>query len=1143
MQRREDGSYLLSPTDLVNFLGCSHAIVLDLRAFSESLKRDEVSDSEKLLRRKGEEHEAAYLQGIKDAGKTVAEIAKDISLADRSRLTKEAMRKGADVVYQAALLGENWGGYADFLVKTNRPSALGAFSYEATDTKLARHPRVKHIIQLGVYSSLLVIRQGTQPEQSHLVLGDSSIASFLVSDFAAYVRHAMQRLEDFAASPPSGSYPEPCSHCSTCHWKETCATQWQKDDHLSLVANIQRTQAAKLERAGVKTVAQLAVLRAETRIPDLNPQGFERLRAQAALQEHKRRTGENKLELIECDPGRGFYRLPKPDPGDLFFDMEGDPLHPQGLEYLFGVCLLKDGKLDFKPFWAHDHREERATFGQFMEFLLQHLTAFPGTYIYHYNHYETTALKRLACRYAIAEHQLDDLLRRRKFVDLYKVVREAIRVSEPAYSIKNLETFYMGKREGDVTTAGDSIVVYNRWRETGEPQLLQQIADYNEVDCVSTAKLREWLLTHRAGDIAWFNGPPAPIDADGATDKKAARVERETRYADYQRRLMEAATDGEEDYRCHLADLLEFHAREGRPQWWEFFDRQNRFEDELLDDTECLAGLTLTGRPEPVKRSLLHTFRFPAQETKRKAGDQVFDVATLMAAGTIEQIDDANLVVGIKRGVKSGPLPENLNIGPGGPINSDALREAIYRFAADVLAQKNSYLAIRDILSKALPRIHAHLEEQAIVAGGDDLLAAITEAVAGLTDSYLFIQGPPGSGKTHTSAHVIVELIRRGKKVGVAANSHKAIHNLLDMVEDMAEKLGVTFQGIKKSSMGNPESMYDGRFIHSEEKSENVSLNAPLLAGSAWLFAHERFDRHLDYLFIDEAGQVSVANVVAMGTAARNIVLVGDQMQLGQPIQGVHPGEAGLSILDFLLGKQATVAPNRGIFLNHTRRLHPAVCQFISEAFYEDRLAPDSANAERRLIFESPIDGITPAGIHFLPVIHSGCSQKSAEEGRVIKANYTKLLGQKFEDKNGSVRVMSADDILVVSPYNVQVNHLKSVLPAGARVGTVDKFQGQEAPVVLVSMATSDAECLPRDIEFLFSANRLNVALSRAQCLAVVVASPRLLETPCRTIDQLRLVNKFCQLVEYAAGGEQGGRGIILADQSSNSGNKGAFLG
>jgi uncharacterized protein len=1116
MQRRVDGSYLFSPTDLVNFLGCSHATVLDVRSFSEALQPDEGSDGDKLLRRKGEEHEAAHLQSLKDAGKTVAEIPKDLTNAERSRRTKEALSEGVDVIYQAALECDNWGGYADFLVKTNQPSDLGTFSYEATDTKLARRPKVEHLIQLGVYSSLLAHPQGMTPALCHLVLGDGSSQSFAVGDFAAYVRHAQRRLEEFAASPPTDSYPQPCAHCSTCRWQQICAAQWKNDDDLSLVANLQRSQAAKLELAGVRTVAGLAALSAETHIPDLNREVFLRLRAQAVLQEHKRRTGENKFELIDCEPGRGFSRLPKPDPGDLFFDMEGDPLHPKGLEYLFGLCLLKDGKLAFKAFWAHDHEEERAAFGQFMEFLLQHFAAHPEAYIYHYNHYETTALKRLAGRYAVAEHQLADLLRGTKFVDLYKVVREAVRVSEPAYSIKNLETFYMGKREGEVANAGDSIVVYNRWRETGEPQLLQQIADYNEVDCVSTAKLRDWLLTNRPGNVAWFDGPAAPTDADGAADKKAARLEREARYADYQRRLMKAATNGKEDYRRQLADLLEFHAREGRPQWWEFFDRQTRFEDELLDDTECIAGLTQTGRPQPVKRSLLHTFRFPAQETKRKAGDRVVDVATRTTAGTIENIDDENQLVRIKRGVKSGPLPECLNIGPGGPIDSDDLRAAIYRFAADVLAEKNSYPAIRDVLSKALPRIHGRREGQ-VIAGGDDLLAATIEAVAGLADSYLFIQGPPGAGKTHTSAHVIVELIRRGKKVGVAANSHKAIHTLLAMVEGMAEKRGVSFQGIKKSSMQNADSMYDGRFIQSEEKNETVSLDASLLAGSAWLFADERFDRHLDYLFIDEAGQVSVANVVAMGTAARNIVLVGDQMQLGQPIQGVHPGEAGSSILDFLLGDQRAVAPDRGIFLNQTRRLHPTVCQFISDAFYEGRLAPHPGNVGRRLIFESPIEGITPQGIHFLPVNHTGCSQKSEEEARTIEEYFQKLLGQQFVDKDGSTRAVTTGDILVVSPYNVQVNYLlNSVLPAGAKVGTVDKFQGQEAPVVLVSMTTSDAECLPRDIEFLFSANRLNVALSRAQCLAIVVASPKLLETPCKSIDQLRLVNKFCQLVEFA---------------------------
>ncbi|MBN8603138.1 MAG: TM0106 family RecB-like putative nuclease [Planctomycetes bacterium] len=1114
MQQRDDGSFVFSPTDLVNFLGCSHSTVLDIRSFSDKAAKDEVSESDKLLRRKGDEHEAAYLASLKEQGKRIAETPKDASPAERFRMTKEAMRKGADVVFQAALLSENWGGYADFLVKIASPSSLGGYSYEPVDTKLARHARAKHIIQLGVYSSLLTILQERLPAQVHLVLGDNSTASFSVNDFISYVHHAMHRLQKFVSSPPPDSYPEPCAHCTSCHWKDNCAAKWKGDDHLSLVANIQRSQAAKLERAGIKTVAQLAALPRNTLIPNLNPQVFDRLRSQAALQLDKRKTNKNTFELLALEVGRGFSRLPRPDAGDLFFDMEGDPLYPQGLEYLFGVSFLKDGALTFLPFWAHSHEEERAAFAKFMAFLKEHLTAHPNAYIYHYNHYETTALKRLACQYAIAEHQLDDLLRRKKFVDLYTVVRGAVRVSEPSYSLKNLEVFYMDERDGNVTTAGDSIVVYNNWRETGEAHLLKEIATYNEVDCVSTAKLRDWLLSLRPSTVAWFDGAAATSGMDAAAEKTSARLEREARYLDFQSKLLISAHSG--DCRGPLADLLEFHAREERPQWWEYFDRPSHLEEELLEDSECLAGLRLAGPPQTVKRSLLHTYRFPAQETKRRAGDKVIDVSSLTAAGTIEYIDEDKLLVEIKRGANKGPLPDSLNIGPGGPIRSDALREAIYRYASNILAGGSCYPAIGDILTKSAPRLKS-LASGRPITEGDDLLAGTVDAVVDLADSYLFVQGPPGAGKTYTTAHTIVELIRRGKKVGVAANSHNVIHNLLDVIETMAIDRKVTFEGVKKSSAGKPESIYSGTFIGSEEESENISLSASLLAGSAWLFAHERFDQHLDYLFIDEAGQVSVANVIAMGVAARNIVLVGDQMQLGQPIQGVHPGEAGLSILDYLLAKQATVSPERGIFLNHTRRLCPSICQFISDAFYEGRLTPVEDNHRRLLEFKAPIAGISPHGIHFIPISHVGCSQKCEEEAKAIKDYFGQLLGQTFKDKDGTTRLMTVSDILVVTPYNVQVNHLRSVLPGGARVGTVDKFQGQEAPVVLVSMVTSDAECLPRDIEFLFSANRLNVAISRAQCLALVVASPKLLEVPCKSIEHLRLVNKFCQLASYAS--------------------------
>lgn len=506
------------------------------------------------------------------------------------------------------------------------------------------------------------------------------------------------------------------------------------------------------------------------------------------------------------------------------------------------------------------------------------------------------------------------------------------------------------------------------------------------------------------------------------------------------------------------------------------------------------------GSPEPEKRSLIYSYRFPSQEYKLKVGAQAVDVAVMENAGTIVEIDEDACIVKIKRRANKEPLPESLSIGPPGPIDSKIIRSAIYSYADHVLEAPDSTHAATELLARNVPRIQGKQPGEAVITS-DDLQGDALEAIAALENSYLFIQGPPGAGKTYTSSHIIADLIKQGKKIGVTSNSHKAIHNLLEKVESVAAEKGVNFHGIKKASSGNDETIFDGQFIRSETKTENMSLGADLFAGTAWTFTSPHFDGQLDYLFIDEAGQVATANVVAMATATKNIILVGDQMQLGQPIQGTHPGEAGLSVLEFLLG-------------DHSRRMRPSICQFISDAFYDGRLTAHESNAERSLNLQG-VD-LPNEGIVMIPAEHEGCAQKSIEEGDIIKAKYDALLGQEFTDRDGSTRPITEDDILVVTPYNVQVNYLRSILPDNAKVGTVDKFQGQEAPIVLISMVTSSAEDLPRNIEFLYSKNRLNVAVSRAQCLAVVVANPKLLEIPCGTVEQMKLVNTFCWLDEYA---------------------------
>jgi superfamily I DNA and/or RNA helicase len=390
--------------------------------------------------------------------------------------------------------------------------------------------------------------------------------------------------------------------------------------------------------------------------------------------------------------------------------------------------------------------------------------------------------------------------------------------------------------------------------------------------------------------------------------------------------------------------------------------------------------------------------------------------------------------------------------------------------------------------------------------------------VLDLEDSYLLVQGPPGTGKTYLSAHAIVDLLAQGQRIGVSSNSHKAINNLLVEVEKQALDRKLLFRGAKKSPAEDHH--LNGAMIVDVITNEEISDgNYDLIAGTVWMFARPEFHQSLDYLFIDEAGQVSIANVVAMGLSARNIVLVGDQMQLAQPAQGVHLGDSGKSALDFLLGDIPTVPPERGIFLPVTRRMHPDVCRFISEAVYEGRLQPKSGNANQRLVLAPGADAaLKSSGIAWVPVAHGGCSQKSEEEGARIKQLYASLLNQRWIDREGVEAPIRPADILVVSPYNMQVNLLKSGLPTGARVGTVDKFQGQEAAVVLVSMTTSSAEDISRGMDFLYSRNRLNVAISRAKSLAIVVANPKLLEAGCNTIEQLKLVNTLCFVKAYAEG-------------------------
>jgi predicted RecB family nuclease len=415
-------------------------------------------------------------------------------------LTEAAMRAGTGVIYQAALADGAWRGFADFLERVPVPCpAFGDYSYEVLDTKLARHAKPSYVVQLCLYSDLLADIQGWLPERMHVVLGSGERHSFRVDEFFAFYRRLRRRYEARLADGFVGTYPDPVEHCGLCRWSEHCSARREADDHLSLIAGLGRAQTVRLSEAGITTCAQLAVAGPEDRPMRIGRPTFERLRQQARLQLHERSTGQEIFELLPPQEGRGFARLPEPRPGDLFFDMEGDPFYEgEGLEYLFGVSRIEERGAVFRSFWAHDRREEKLAFEALIDFVVTALAEDPTLHVYHYAPYEPSALKRLMGRHGTREEEIDRLLREKTLVDLYAVTLQALRTSKPGYSIKQIEEFYMGPREQEVTEGGDSIVRFEEWLDTGEPALLDAIEAYNEVDCLSTVKLHRWLLERRA---------------------------------------------------------------------------------------------------------------------------------------------------------------------------------------------------------------------------------------------------------------------------------------------------------------------------------------------------------------------------------------------------------------------------------------------------------------------------------------------------------------------------------------------------------------------------------------------------------------------------------------------------------------------
>jgi uncharacterized protein len=1178
--RLHDGRLSVSPTDLANFLACGHKASLERLAAEREIRKPTPADPlAEVLRARGIAHEARYVDHLRGDGVSVEDL-QGLTVDESRPRALAAMRRGVDVIVQAPLHGDDWFGVADVLRKVDVPSVFGRWSYEVHDAKLSRETRGGTILQLCVYSELLGVIQKQEPEYFRVVT-PAGIESFRFDDFSAFYRQVKARFLAQLEHPAPGTQhpahqrvPDPVDHCTVCDWFPRCDKQRRDADHLTFVAGLGHQHQAELEARGARTLTALATLPAIDFKPKRGArETYEGLRKQAWLQLDQRRTNSPKVELLPVEREFGLSRLPEPRPGDLFLDLEGDPFAEPGegptelwsaasggLEYLFGLAVAgPDASFIYRARWAVTDGTEREAFETVMDEIMAALDRDPSIHVYHYAPYEQTAFKRLMGRYATREAEVDRLLRGGRFVDLYSIVRHALRAGVEHYSIKDLEPFYDFTRDVDLEHAGNQRRLVEVALETNDPSAItpsirEAVEGYNKDDCRSTLRLRDWLERLRLEWIAQGVEVPRPLlDPVEPSEAVSARGQR---VHDLRARLLArgqiggGSVDPASPWSL-LAYLLDWHHREDKVVWWEYFRLVGLADADLFDERAAVAGLEFVERVEEVVNrktlrptgSVVDRYRYPVQETEIRAGSSL-KLRDGRTFGEVMAADRAARTLDVRKGKGVAEI-HPASAFAHDRVPPDVPAASVFRFGEDVAANgfdAASNRAAVDLLLRRPPRFAGAAFDAAgglVPAPAESITALAVRVIADLDRSALPIQGPPGSGKTFTGARMICELVRRGKRVGVTGPSHKVIRNLLDAVAAAAPELGQQVRlgqkvgddeaAAQEAAAGQMEAASTPRpssgqadpgptvalFGRNDQAREALEARrVDVLGGTIWLWAREDFAQSVDVLFVDEAGQTSLANAMALSHAASSVVYLGDPQQLEQPQKGSHPPGVDASALDHVLEGHQTMPEGRGLFLPVTWRLPPTICEFTSEVFYEGKLVAKPGLERQRLTGAGRFDG---AGLFAVDVAHDGCRNASDEEVDAVLKIVTGLLapGSKWTDEQGVERQMTAADVLVVAPYNAQVFRMQERL-RGLRAGTVDKFQGQEAPVVIYSMATSRPEDAPRGMEFLYSLNRLNVATSRARCACILVASPRLFAPECRTPRQMRLANALARYRELA---------------------------
>ena len=1084
--------------------------------------------------------------------------------------TVALMRNQVPVIYQGYLKHQvgnlTFNGKPDFLVRgdyqlefvkgkltATKNSEGEKDKYVAWDAKLASKAKPNYLLQIALYADALLALGMKSVGEPGLILGSRTLETFEESEIVPAMKLARKELEQAIKSFSENTtlseitlYCDSKDSCSICEYPALCEQARFDVDHLVQVAGINRSQIEQLTTSGITTMAQLASAKDESRPSEITVSTFEKIRQQAKLQTDFRTTDSFSYIVL---PDPEIAVLHPASANDVFFDMEGFPYFPEkgGLEYLFGNTLRSG---EFVSFFAHDRKQEKQAFIEFMQFLTKRLASDKTAHVYHYASYEVTALNRLAARHGSLEKEVAELVSSGRMVDLYKVVKGSIMVSQPSYSIKKLEAFYEFDRKSKVLDAGSSIDEYDYYRqqvelgEDGAEETLKQITDYNEDDCVSTMALYNWLSSmpeahtryeefERAKDIKKAREARSQAEREDSPESARARkAELELEKLNKKTAVMQKALEGwvwgkdpQADHRAQiwlaLTHSMLYYNREDVIRWRDWAIRKDATFDQLNRDRKALVVLgcetesntsDFFGVDPETKVKLAYRYVLEPGQTNFLKKDQKIFVRFSMGAnqqdtdyGKVLSVNGDELIFERDARYSNMSLEPNAIfeyewVPPGQKpeVVGDLVQELVGLWGSPdkVLTIKHPAM---DLLMRNAPRLKTLPSLPTNQHG--DALTAITKAVLDLDTSVLAIQGPPGSGKTYVGSRVIKQLVDKGMKVGVVANSHSAIENLMWACleagvspDTMAKKTQAGDKGAK------------GWITPTTNKvvgSWRTGNSGYVFGGTSWSFcAKEMFEDQFDYIFIDEAAQFSLVDAIAVSANTKNLVLLGDPRQLTQVVQAIHPGGVDNSALGHYMGDQAILESDRGYFLDLTRRMHPAINAPVSALSYQNKL---HSHPETR---GHVVSGVAP-GLISVPVHHRANASSSIEEAEAV-----------LEIAKTQAAKLGATEVLIVAPYNAQVDLIRSMLDeAGLKavaVGTVDKFQGREAMVVIVSLAASSALDAPRGLDFLLDRNRLNVAISRAKANCYLVYSPLLTRSRFRDIEELKSVSRINGLLEQA---------------------------